>query len=72
MKVYEASIHYTLVRSGHEARLYLTKLQQILRYLGVSRANMEEGNMRCEPNVSLRPVPRYRPSAGEDRSGARG
>jgi aspartyl-tRNA(Asn)/glutamyl-tRNA(Gln) amidotransferase subunit B len=44
------------VRSGHEARLYLTKLQQILRYLGVSRANMEEGNMRCEPNVSLRPV----------------
>ena len=44
------------VRSGHEARLYLTKLQQILRYLGVSRANMEEGNMRCEPNLSLRPV----------------
>jgi aspartyl-tRNA(Asn)/glutamyl-tRNA(Gln) amidotransferase subunit B len=44
------------VRSGQEARLYLTKLQQILRYLGVSRANMEEGNMRCEPNVSLRPV----------------
>ncbi|OGO50769.1 MAG: glutaminyl-tRNA synthase (glutamine-hydrolyzing) subunit B [Chloroflexi bacterium RBG_16_68_14] len=44
------------VRSGQEARLYLTKLQQILRYLGVSRANMEEGNMRCEPNISLRPV----------------
>jgi aspartyl-tRNA(Asn)/glutamyl-tRNA(Gln) amidotransferase subunit B len=44
------------VRSSEEARLYLTKLQQILRYLGVSRANMEEGNMRCEPNVSLRPV----------------
>ncbi|MFQ6019544.1 MAG: Asp-tRNA(Asn)/Glu-tRNA(Gln) amidotransferase subunit GatB, partial [Dehalococcoidia bacterium] len=31
------------------------KLQQILRYLGASRANMEEGNMRCEPNVSVRP-----------------
>jgi aspartyl-tRNA(Asn)/glutamyl-tRNA(Gln) amidotransferase subunit B len=44
------------VRSGHEARLYLTKLQQTLRYLGVSRANLEEGNMRCEPNVSIRPV----------------
>ncbi|MEX2159127.1 MAG: Asp-tRNA(Asn)/Glu-tRNA(Gln) amidotransferase subunit GatB [Dehalococcoidia bacterium] len=44
------------VRSGQEARLYLTKLQQILRYLGVSRANMEEGNMRCEPNISLRLV----------------
>jgi aspartyl-tRNA(Asn)/glutamyl-tRNA(Gln) amidotransferase subunit B len=46
------------VRSGHEARLYLTKLQQTLRYLGVSHANMEEGNMRCEPNVSIRPVGR--------------
>ncbi len=44
------------VRSGQQARLYLMKLQQILRYLGVSRANMEEGNMRCEPNVSLRPI----------------
>ena len=44
------------VRSAEEARHYLTKLQQILRYLGVSRANMEEGNMRCEPNVSLRPL----------------
>jgi aspartyl-tRNA(Asn)/glutamyl-tRNA(Gln) amidotransferase subunit B len=44
------------VRSGQEARLYVTKLQQILRYLGVSRANLDEGNMRCEPNVSLRPA----------------
>jgi len=43
------------IRSGVEARLYVTKLQQILRYLGVSRANLEEGNMRCEPNISLRP-----------------
>ena len=42
--------------SGKEARLYLTKLQQILRYVGASRANMEEGNMRCEPNISLRPA----------------
>ena len=42
------------VRSGLEARLYVTKLQQILRYLGASRANLEEGNMRCEPNISLR------------------
>ena len=44
------------VRSGREARAYVSKLQQILRYIGASRANMEEGNMRCEPNVSLRPV----------------
>jgi aspartyl-tRNA(Asn)/glutamyl-tRNA(Gln) amidotransferase subunit B len=43
------------VRLGREARLYLMKLQQILRYLGASRANLEEGNMRCEPNVSIRP-----------------
>ena len=44
------------IRSAEEARLYLINLQQILRYLGVSQANMDEGNMRCEPNVSLRPV----------------
>ena len=44
------------IRSAEEARQYLIKLQQILRYLGVSRANLEDGNMRCEPNVSLRPT----------------
>jgi len=43
------------MRSPEEARAYLQKLQQILRYIGASRANMEEGNMRCEPNVSVRP-----------------
>ena len=43
------------LRSPEEARAYLQKLQQILRYIGASRANMEEGNMRCEPNVSVRP-----------------
>jgi len=44
------------VRSAEEARAYLTKLRQVLRYIGASRANMDEGNMRCEPNVSIRPV----------------
>ncbi len=44
------------IRSAEEARAYLTKLRQVLRYVGASRANMEEGNMRCEPNVSIRPV----------------
>ncbi len=43
------------IRSAEEARAYLQKLRQILRYIGASRANMEEGNMRCEPNVSIRP-----------------
>jgi aspartyl-tRNA(Asn)/glutamyl-tRNA(Gln) amidotransferase subunit B len=44
------------VRSGKEARAYVVKLQQVLRYVGASNANLEEGNMRCEPNISLRPV----------------
>jgi len=44
------------MRSPEEARAYLVKLRQILRYIDASRANMEEGNMRCEPNVSVRPL----------------
>jgi aspartyl-tRNA(Asn)/glutamyl-tRNA(Gln) amidotransferase subunit B len=35
------------------------KLRQILRYIGASQANMEEGNMRCEPNVSIRPLAQH-------------
>ncbi len=46
------------IRSAEEARLYAMKLQQTLRYLGASRANMEDGDMRCEPNASLRPIGR--------------
>ena len=48
-------VTYPDARSPHEALGYLTRLRQILRYLGVSEANMEEGNFRCEPNLSLRP-----------------
>jgi aspartyl-tRNA(Asn)/glutamyl-tRNA(Gln) amidotransferase subunit B len=44
------------MRSPEEAREYLVKLRQIMRYIGVSNANMEEGNFRCDANVSLRPV----------------
>lgn len=44
------------MRSPAEAHAYLTKLQRILRYLGVSTADMEKGAMRCEANVSVRPV----------------
>ncbi len=43
------------IRSPEEARQYLIKLRTILRYLGVSTADMEKGAMRCEANVSLRP-----------------
>jgi len=44
------------IRSGQEARQFLLALRQVLRYLGVSTADMEKGAMRCEPNVSVRPV----------------
>jgi aspartyl-tRNA(Asn)/glutamyl-tRNA(Gln) amidotransferase subunit B len=43
------------MRSPEEAREYLVRLRQILRYIGVSEANMEEGNFRCDANISLRP-----------------
>jgi aspartyl-tRNA(Asn)/glutamyl-tRNA(Gln) amidotransferase subunit B len=44
------------LRSAEESRQYAIKLRQILRYIGVSTADMEEGSFRCEPNISLRPV----------------
>ena len=44
------------IRSPEEARQYLIKLRSILRYLGVSTGNMEEGSFRCDANISLRPV----------------
>ena len=44
------------MKSALEAKAYAQKLQQIARYLGVSNADMEEGSMRIEPNVSLRRV----------------
>ena len=43
------------LRSPEEARLYLTKMRTIVRYLGVSTGNMEEGSFRCDANISIRP-----------------
>jgi aspartyl-tRNA(Asn)/glutamyl-tRNA(Gln) amidotransferase subunit B len=44
------------MRSPEEAGAYLTKLRSILRYLGTCDGNMQEGSMRCDANVSVRPV----------------
>jgi aspartyl-tRNA(Asn)/glutamyl-tRNA(Gln) amidotransferase subunit B len=44
------------LRSGAEAAQYMRMLRQILRYLGVCDGNMEEGSLRCDANVSIRPV----------------
>ena len=41
--------------SAEEARAYLMQLHSILQYIGVSAANMEEGNFRCDANISIRP-----------------
>jgi aspartyl-tRNA(Asn)/glutamyl-tRNA(Gln) amidotransferase subunit B len=43
------------LRSVREARTYLEKLRQILRYIGVSDCIIEQGQFRCDVNVSLRP-----------------
>ncbi|MBE3557855.1 MAG: Asp-tRNA(Asn)/Glu-tRNA(Gln) amidotransferase subunit GatB [Ktedonobacteraceae bacterium] len=43
------------LRSPEEARLYMQKLRAILVYLGVSSGRMEEGSLRCDANVSVRP-----------------
>ena len=41
--------------SGKEAALYVEKLRQTFEYLGISDAKMEEGEMRCDVNISLKP-----------------
>ena len=43
------------LRSPEEARAYLVELHSILQYIGASEANMEEGNFRCDANISVRP-----------------
>ena len=43
------------MRSADEAFAYLTLLKEIILYTGVSDCNMEEGSLRCDANVSVRP-----------------
>lgn len=43
------------MRSSDEAVAYLKKLHSIVRFLGISDANMQEGSFRCDANVSIRP-----------------
>lgn len=43
------------MRHPEEARLYMQKLREILVYLGVSSGRMEEGSLRCDANISVRP-----------------
>jgi len=44
------------LRSPKEAKAFLQELRRIMRYLGVSEADMEKGHLRCDANISLRPV----------------
>ena len=43
------------MRSSDEARAYMEELRTILRYIGVCDGNLEEGSMRCDANISIRP-----------------
>lgn len=43
------------MRSPHEAYLYLKEIHALVTYLGICDGNMEQGNLRCDANVSLRP-----------------
>ena len=52
------------IRSAEEAVAFMRKLRSILRYLGTCDGNMEEGNLRCDANVSVRrPATRSAPAA---------
>ncbi len=43
------------LRSADEAAQYLIRLRQLLRWLGISEADMEKAHLRCDANVSIRP-----------------
>jgi aspartyl-tRNA(Asn)/glutamyl-tRNA(Gln) amidotransferase subunit B len=52
-------------RSAREAKIFLQELRLIARYLGVSNADMEKGQLRCDANVSLRPLDKNGGIVGE-------
>ena len=52
------------MRSAREAVAYMRKIHSIVRYLGISDGNMQEGSFRCDANVSVRP-------RGEEKLGTR-
>lgn len=43
------------LRTGREAAEYAQEIRRIMRYLGVSDGNMQEGSLRCDVNISIRP-----------------
>ncbi len=47
-------VTHPVIESAEEARLFLQELQNIVRYVGASSADMEKGSMRCEPSISVR------------------
>ncbi len=44
------------IRTGQEAAEYAQELRRLVRYLGISDGNMQEGSLRCDVNISVRPV----------------
>lgn len=44
------------MRTGTEAAEYGAEIQRVVRYLGVGNGNMQEGSLRCDVNVSVRPI----------------
>ena len=56
-----------ILRTGREAAEYASEIRRIMRYLGVSDGNMQEGSLRCDVNISVRRG-RMRPSGRRWRS----
>ena len=46
------------LRNGEEAYAFLNEIRQLVRYLDISDGNMEEGSLRCDVNISVRPIGR--------------